>query len=65
VLDTIKKYFQDQKIKARACERRRKLTSEQKRIEAWLAESTSLEEVERKQRELTRRGHHSFWPERL
>ena len=58
-------YFKKQKQQARSCERRMKMTSEQKRIEAWLADSTSLEEVERKQRELTRNSSQSFWPERL
>ena len=65
MFDTIKKYFKDQKIKARACERRSRMTNEQRRIEAWLAESNSLEEVERRQRELARTAHGSFWPERL
>lgn len=62
MLDIIVKYFKTQKIKARACERRMKISNRQKRIEAWLADSTSIEEVERKQQELDRKC--SYWPER-
>ena len=65
MLKSFLNYFKKQKQQARACERRMKMTSEQKRIEAWLADSTSLEEVERKQRWLTRNNSQSFWPERL
>jgi len=54
MLKLFKKYFSDSFRRARAVNRN--MTAKQRQIEAWLSNSYSLEEVERKQRLLTRAG---------
>ena len=54
MLRLFKKYWLENKHRARAVNR--KMTAQQRQIEAWLSNSDSLEEIERKQRLLTRAG---------
>lgn len=54
MLKQVKEYFKANKNQARSVNR--KMTAKQRQIEAWLSNSSSLEEIERKQRLLTRAG---------
>ena len=54
MLRLFKKYWLENKRQARTVNR--KMTAQQRQIEAWLSNSDSLEEIERKQRLLTRAG---------
>ena len=54
MLKQVKEYFKANKNQARSVNR--KMTAQQRQIEAWLSNSDSLEEIERKQRLLTRAG---------
>ena len=54
MLRLFKKYWLENKRRARTVNR--KMTAKQRQIEAWLSNSNSLEEIERKQRLLTRAG---------
>ena len=54
MLRLFKKYWLENKRRARTVNR--KMTAQQRQIEAWLSNSDSLEEIERKQRLLTRAG---------
>lgn len=54
MLKQVKEYFKASKNQARSVNR--KMTAKQRQIEAWLSNSSSLEEIERKQRLLTRAG---------
>ena len=51
----LKKCWQENKLKARECNRNM-LSANQRQVEEWLRNSHSLEEIERKQRMLTRAG---------
>ena len=51
----LKKCWQENKLKARECNRNM-LSAKQRQVEEWLSNSHSLEEIERKQRMLTRAG---------
>jgi hypothetical protein len=51
----LKKCWQENKQKARECNRNI-LSAKQRQVEEWLSNSHSLEEIERKQRMLTRAG---------
>ena len=54
MLRLFKKSWLENKRQARTVNR--KMTAQQRQIEAWLSNSDSLEEIERKQRLLTRAG---------
>ena len=51
----LRKCWQENKQKARECNRNM-LSAKQRQVEEWLSNSHSLEEIERKQRMLTRAG---------
>lgn len=55
MLKYLKKWLLENKRKARACNRNM-LSAKQRQIEEWLSNSHSIEEIERKQRMLTRAG---------
>jgi hypothetical protein len=54
MLKYLKKCWLENCRKARECDR--KMSREQRQIEAWLSNSYSLEDIERKQRMLTHAG---------